>query len=92
MSLWQDIRYGARMLAAKPGATAAAVLSLALGVGANSAVFSLIDALMLKSLPGVEQPSELVILGPGDDRGISASTLPMVSLFSYPRFQELRDG
>ena len=92
MNLLQDIRYGARMLASKPGVTAAAVLSLALGVGANSAVFSLIDALMLKGLPGVDAPRELVILGAGRSRGINESNEPVAGIFSHPRFLGLRDG
>src|ERR1700680_3744745 len=60
--LWQDLRHGWRMLAKNPGFTTVAVISLAIGIGANSAIFSLADALMLRPLP-VLRPGEVVTAG-----------------------------
>ncbi len=59
-TLWQDLRYGARMLLKQKGVTAIAVLSLALGIGANTALFSVVDAMLLKLLP-VREPERLVL-------------------------------
>jgi len=59
-TLWQDLRYGARMLLKQKGLTAIAVLSLALGIGANTALFSVVDAMLLKKLP-VKDPDRLAL-------------------------------
>jgi macrolide transport system ATP-binding/permease protein len=58
VAFWQDLRYGCRMLAASPGFTIVAVLSLAIGIGANCAIFSFADALLLRPLP-VARPGEV---------------------------------
>jgi hypothetical protein len=60
VTVWQDLRYGVRMLLKTPGFTAIAIISLALGIGANTALFSVADALLFKLLP-VKEPERLIL-------------------------------
>jgi predicted permease len=68
----RDLRFSWRLLRRSPAFTAVALLSLALGIGANTAIFSLIDALLVRSLP-VKRPPELLLFGEGQDSGASNS-------------------
>ncbi len=81
--LWQDLRYALRTLGRNPGFAAVAALTLGLGIGANTAIFSLIDAILLKRLP-VKQPEQLVLLRHADSRGTE-------NTFAYRTYEEFRD-
>ena len=78
--LWLDLRHAARMLARTPGFTAVAVVSLALGIGANTAIFSVVDAIMLRPV-AVQQPERLILL-----------TSSAGNYVRYSMFEKLRDA
>jgi macrolide transport system ATP-binding/permease protein len=82
-SLIKDIRYAIRGLIKRPGFVAVAVITLALGIGANTAIFSLVNTVLLRSLP-VERPGEIVSVAA---RGKNDS----LSAFSYPNYKDFRD-
>ena len=89
---WQDLRYAIRTLRKSPGFTAAVVLTLTLGIGANTAIFTLTDAVMLKSLP-VANPGQLYRLGDNNNCCVMEGTQNGGSfvLYSYALYKELRD-
>ena len=103
--VWQDVRYSLRMLGKNPGFAAIALITLALGIGANTTIFSLLNAVMLQSML-VRNPRELVVLQwsahrQAKDIGTSSfadchhiewrSAHPGSCSFSYPMFKEIRD-
>src|SRR5262245_48309123 len=83
-TLWQDLRYGARILLKNPNFTLIAVVTLSLGIGANTAIFSVVDRLLVRSL-AVKEPGRLVLIN-----SVSVNPHFVINAFSYPNFSDYR--
>lgn len=89
-SVTQDFRFALRLWRQRPGFTAVALLSLALGIGANTSIFSVLDALILRSLP-VKHPEQLMLFGSGRQSGmIDGFPARSADLFSEPFLETVR--
>src|SRR6185436_1085473 len=90
-TLWQDLRYGARLLRRNPTFAAVAILTLALGTGANTAIFQLVDAVRLRALP-VDRPEQLaeirIVKAPNGRTGMFMGRWPRLS---YPLYLKIAE-
>ena len=89
-ALLRDLKYGLRQLRRNPGYTAVAIITLALGIGANTAIFTLVYAVMLKSLP-VANPSELYRVGTANNCCVNGGLQGNWDLYSYDLYKQFRD-
>lgn len=90
MQLWEDVRYALRQFARTPGFTTTAILTLALGIGATTAIFTLVHAVLLKSLP-VANPDELYRIGDVENCCVNGGLQEDWSLFSWDKYKTFRD-
>ena len=90
MSLWKDVRYSLRQLANSPAFTLIAILTLALGIGANTAIFQLIDSIRLRSIP-VKNPEELATVRIADRHWGSGQFSSQYSQLTFPMWEQIRD-
>src|SRR5690348_9526218 len=91
-ALWRDIRYGARLLRLHPAFAVVAILSLALGVGANTAIFQLLDAVRIRTLP-VDHPEQLVELRIANaTNGRTGNFVGLRPTLTNPLFEQIREG
>ena len=88
--IFQDLRYAVRQLRKSLGFSAVAVITLALGIGANTAIFTVVNGLLLKMLP-VRDPQQLVVVGDPTHAQQRSNGTPRTDVVSYPLYKELRD-
>src|SRR5579863_9817195 len=87
----QDLRYALRQLSKAPGFAAVAIITLALGIGANTAIFSLLDQALLRTLPVKDTDRLAVLQFTGNGSGHVSSRTDDTFYFSYPMYRDLRD-
>lgn len=88
-TLWQDLKFGLRLLRFNPAFAAAAILSLALGIGANTAIFQLLDAIRLRALP-VKHPQELAAVRIAERNGATGSFVTRYPQLTNPMWEQIR--